>query len=269
MESLPEQDGQGRTSKEALNTMLLLVHMYNFEIVHCGFLYDIIKMLVERFTEPDIEVLLTVLRHAGFQLRKDDPAALRDIVLLVDQKVKKLADAKKADAAVAGGGGSTMTKGRVSFMLDMIHDIKNNRKRSHEDNDLEVGTRMRKWLTNYKNKLKTSVNPQCFRISWAELHQTGNKGRWWVVGAAWTGRPTKGGDVEVEGEENENDALLKLASKQRMNTDVRRSIFPYTIHYTHYTPYTILTACHSGRSSVSSAAPMITSTALRSCCACH
>ncbi|EEB94376.1 hypothetical protein MPER_06822, partial [Moniliophthora perniciosa FA553] len=63
------------------------------------------------------------------------------------------------------------------------------------------------------------------------------KGKWWLVGAAWGGDPLvdrqENGASERAGstraEQNAgamaNNALLKLAKKQGMNTDIRRSIF--------------------------------------------
>lgn len=101
------------------------------------------------------------------------------------------------------------------------------------------------------------------RVTWAELVSTESKGRWWRVGAAWAGRgwpsasssslspsPSavtqgKGGAVvgtaardstsagrsagggDKDGDEDGSEAggLLALAARQRMNTDVRRSVF--------------------------------------------
>ena len=71
------------------------------------------------------------------------------------------------------------------------------------------------------------------RVSLADLRSAETKGKWWLVGAAW------GGDPLVERQQGATDpeatapapdapsenALLKLAKKQGMNTDIRRSIF--------------------------------------------
>jgi nucleolar MIF4G domain-containing protein 1 len=69
------------------------------------------------------------------------------------------------------------------------------------------------------------------RIGLDDLLSAETKGKWWLVGAAWTG------DLLVERQESlkrasttqdddtVENALLKLAKKQGMNTDIRRSIF--------------------------------------------
>jgi nucleolar MIF4G domain-containing protein 1 len=67
------------------------------------------------------------------------------------------------------------------------------------------------------------------RVSLDDLHLAETRGKWWLVGAAWSGDPL------VEAQENskrastrqnsDENALLKLAKRQGMNTDIRRSIF--------------------------------------------
>jgi nucleolar MIF4G domain-containing protein 1 len=46
-------------------------------------IYDLVRSLVEALGERDVELLLLLLRHAGGRLRADDPAALKDIVRMV------------------------------------------------------------------------------------------------------------------------------------------------------------------------------------------
>lgn len=72
------------------------------------------------------------------------------------------------------------------------------------------------------------------RVSLEDLHSAESKGKWWLVGAAWGGNPLVEAhdaiaNTQVNGQtapttDPAND-LLKLARKQGMNTDIRRSIF--------------------------------------------
>ena len=70
------------------------------------------------------------------------------------------------------------------------------------------------------------------RVTLEDLHNAESKGKWWLVGEAWGGDPlvdwqqdtqnqaaTATPDVPTE------NVLLKLAKKQGMNTDIRRSVF--------------------------------------------
>jgi len=69
------------------------------------------------------------------------------------------------------------------------------------------------------------------RVSLNDLHSVESKGKWWLVGAAWGGDPLvdKQQDTPKQTEQKTggmaNNLLLKLAKKQGMNTDIRRSIF--------------------------------------------
>ena len=72
-------------SKQACNQVLILCYLYNFGVVHCSLLYDIIRNMIESFREIDIELLLLILSHCGRTLRSDDPSALKEIVLLVQK----------------------------------------------------------------------------------------------------------------------------------------------------------------------------------------
>ena len=70
------------------------------------------------------------------------------------------------------------------------------------------------------------------RVSLEDLRTAGEKGKWWLVGAAWAGDPlvdhqqetSKHGGADVT-DNSVSTSLQKLARKQGMNTDIRRSIF--------------------------------------------
>ena len=67
------------------------------------------------------------------------------------------------------------------------------------------------------------------RVSLEDLHFAESKGKWWLVGAAWGGDPLVDRQDEIQQSSKNVDTadniLLKLAKKQGMNTDIRRSIF--------------------------------------------
>jgi nucleolar MIF4G domain-containing protein 1 len=81
------------------------------------------------------------------------------------------------------------------------------------------------------------------RISLADIRSADTRGKWWLVGAAWGGDPLAERAQEKQNKQhkapaknsqdddlgmlgaNDVEALVKLARKQGMNTDVRRSVF--------------------------------------------
>jgi nucleolar MIF4G domain-containing protein 1 len=66
-------------------------------------------------------------------------------------------------------------------------------------------------------------------MSLGDLRSADTKGKWWIVGAAWGGDPLVDRQDRPQQEPKPSatseNALLKLAKKQGMNTDIRRSIF--------------------------------------------
>jgi len=53
-------------------------------------LYQILQKLATKFTEKEIELILLILKTVGFQLRKDDPIALKELILNLQQKANNV-----------------------------------------------------------------------------------------------------------------------------------------------------------------------------------
>ena len=226
-------DDDATVSKDASNLMLMLCYMYNFSVAHCTLVYDVIRSLIEHFSEIDIELLLLVLSHCGHALRADDPSALKDIVLLVQQK------------ALTAQKGDRTKSSRVEYMISAISDLKNNKKRKKDQAFSDKTAKLRKLLGRIKSTVAAKgtgrSSDACLRITLQDILNAETNGRWWKVGACWVGNqyPHKGDDydsndeaekatrsrAQADLEANDEEEMLKLASKHRMNTDVRRSIF--------------------------------------------
>ena len=96
---------QDEPGKEASNLIVLISELYNFQVISCILIYDLVRDLLNKpqFLEYNVELLLKVVRSeylhspsrrfaklwedSGLQLRQDDPSALKDIIQLVHSKV--------------------------------------------------------------------------------------------------------------------------------------------------------------------------------------
>lgn len=230
----PLDDAGDGYSKEGPNLALILSFLYNFQVVHCTLMYNIIRDLIKSFREIDVELLLLILRTSGFQLRSDDPSALKDIVLLVQERALKGAtdDSSDKDESGARFAGSA----RISYMIDAITDLKNNKKRKKDEGLLERTAKLRKFVGRMKSAtpLGRASADSCMRITLQDILDIEAKGRWWKVGASFVGNQFHADEMDpVNGQRSskvkpkgaKENKLLKLASKQHMNTDIRRSIF--------------------------------------------
>ncbi|GAU99311.1 hypothetical protein RvY_10335 [Ramazzottius varieornatus] len=207
------------------NIVLLWCHAYNFKIIDASMVLDLLGEFADRFREKDINLTLSILREVGFSLRKDDPVALKELVATIQSKIGE----KRNDEAKEMGS-------RVVFMLDTISAIKNNNMRkipNYDPAELEHLLKVFRALIHKGHVMEAQL-----KVPLTDLRNASEKGRWWVVGAAWN-KPGQGDPVDnrVEadrksrvGQEGSlsakfSEKLLRLATQQRMNTDVRKAIF--------------------------------------------
>ena len=229
------------SNKRACNLVLILCYLYNYNIVHCSLMYDLIRELIENFSEMDVEVLLLILSHCGYQLRSDDPTALKDIVLLVQDRALRAMDDNEDGRSVRLASSS-----RVQYMIGAMTDLKNNKRRKKDE---AVGQKTASYRKTVGRIKSTSANNSfgrssdaSMRIKLQDVKDIETEGRWWKVGAKWrgnqfhdddgaatitsnAGNATNSTSKSQSPSEKEEHALLVLASKYRMNTDLRRSIF--------------------------------------------
>ncbi|CAB9504936.1 Suppressor of glycerol defect protein 1 [Seminavis robusta] len=218
--------------KDASNLILVLCYLYNYGIVHCSFLYSVIRSFIESFREIEVELLLLILSHCGRSLRSDDPTALKEIVLTVQKRALQKGTNKDSGALSS----------RVEYMISAMMDLKNNKKRKADVAHAEKVSKLRKLLGQIKSS-SGSRSADSLRIGLDDILNVSTKGRWWKVGASWVGnqyRFEEGGAADTsrsskeqsssssndDTNNNKEDAkLLKLAAKARMNTDAKRAIF--------------------------------------------
>ncbi|XP_037075390.1 nucleolar MIF4G domain-containing protein 1-like [Pollicipes pollicipes] len=212
-------------SKELDNLVILLAHLYTFRVTDSGVIYDVLKILADRFSAKDVDLILTVLRSVGFTMRKDDPAALKELILQLQARAA-------ADAGTAAADGS-----RIRFLLDIVMALRNNNINKIPQYDPGLGQELNKLL-------KTLVNPNQtiteLNISLEDLLKAEERGKWWVVGSAWSGslkerQQPAAGEEEAAADgarprlpaagQQYSAELLELARRQRMNTDLRRHVF--------------------------------------------
>ena len=157
----------------------------------------------DALNDLETELILRIVSNAGIQMRQDDPRSLREIVLIVNSKPNL----------------DTLNL-RTKFMVEMIIDLKNNKSLKTNTSDaMSMVVRMKKALGQMPRL-------DAFQVSLNELRDVNEKGRWWLVGAAWQGNNIKPNDQQVEQESSMNPStLLGLARSQKMNTSIRQDLF--------------------------------------------
>ncbi|NXF46957.1 NOM1 protein, partial [Oceanites oceanicus] len=207
-----KSDAEG---KECENLLALIAHLYNFHVVHSLLIFDILKKLVSTFTEKEIELILFLLKNVGFSLRKDDALALKELITEAQRKANT-AEKKLQDQT------------RVRFMLETMLALRNNDMRKIPGYDPEPVEKLRKLQRTLVHSSGSGKETQ-LRVSLESLLSADQVGRWWIVGSSWSGAPMIN-DTNSKPQQKlhigkVSSKIMELARKQRMNTDIRRSIF--------------------------------------------
>lgn len=121
---------------------------------------------------------------------------------------------------------------RLKYMLDVVMAIKNNNMNKIPSYDPTLAEHLRKVLRGLlvNGKYVTTLN-----ITLEDLLRADQRGKWWVVGSAWTGNVADiGGRADSSTAKTSaayaeatqfSATILALAKKQRMNTDDRKNVF--------------------------------------------
>uniref|UniRef100_UPI00359013E8 nucleolar MIF4G domain-containing protein 1 n=1 Tax=Myxine glutinosa TaxID=7769 RepID=UPI00359013E8 len=196
------------------NVVAILAQLYNFGVVHSILIVDVLRRLLVSFGERDIEIMLLLLRLVGFVLRRDDPVALKDLIVEAQAKAK---------------GVDCESQARVRFMLENMMALKNNDMRKIPGYDNSTTERIRKLLRSLVRNRNASSD-SLLRVSLDNLLAADTVGRWWIIGSAWSMAPQAGsaattGPRSQQLIEGVSAEMQELARQQRMNTDIRRRIF--------------------------------------------
>lgn len=123
---------------------------------------------------------------------------------------------------------------RHKFMLETIANVKNNKIKNGQtaggQGDKEMVSKMKKFL-NGLSKKRSVRSTEALRVSLDDIRNVETKGKWWLVGSSWkdnlVGTESKFTSMpeDLKKDQSLQEALLKLARKQGMNTDIRRTIF--------------------------------------------
>ncbi|KNC49293.1 Nom1 protein [Thecamonas trahens ATCC 50062] len=171
--------------------MLLLVQLYNFGLWRGA---DV------RSGEAACSGAADPLRA---RLRGDDPVSLKTMISDVDAAVR-----------AAGGAEALGSTSRVTFMLETIHQVRNNRRRLSDE---------RAGLEPYYKALPARTGESGpLRLTASRYLEQGKAGLWWVLGEAMHDDAAKYAKVEVPVVPPE---LAALASEMGMTTEVRKAVF--------------------------------------------
>jgi nucleolar MIF4G domain-containing protein 1 len=130
-------------------------------------------------------------------------------------------------------------------MIETINDLKNNRMKTGGAASAvtsEHTIRMKKILGSLNTRSIKGSEP--LRIGLRDIKDSDKKGKWWLVGASWSGNvvdedknhgiPGSANKIVIPVDDLGTSDLVQLAREHRMNTDIRRAIFVTIMSATDY-----------------------------------
>jgi len=163
------------TTAAGVNVANFLCHLYLFGVTSATALFDLLTLFSTTLTPLHIELLTTILSQAGSHLRKQDPATLKDVVVTLHRTAGQLSDSER--------------EGRVGYLLELLNDVKNNRTRQHAAVD-GMTPLLHALLNVVKRRMGKRVGYDESRrltFGYEDVRRIDERGRWWIVGAAYKG----------------------------------------------------------------------------------
>lgn len=105
----------GDDDKRLENITFCLANLYIIGLIGAQVMFELTKRICssEDFRPKSVELLLIVLKNIGFQLRKDDPSLMRQLILMSHDQCKILKQSSELES-------------RIEFMMEALGAIKNN-----------------------------------------------------------------------------------------------------------------------------------------------
>lgn len=108
------KDSSNFSDKSTDNILYCIVNLYVIGLLSANVIFEVANRLCrDDFTPKSVELLLLLFKSVGFQLRKDSPSAMRQLILSAQTKCEQI----RAD---------TDLDCRVEFMIEALAAIKNN-----------------------------------------------------------------------------------------------------------------------------------------------
>ncbi|KAI0121619.1 hypothetical protein BJ170DRAFT_643542 [Xylariales sp. AK1849] len=214
-----DQASGDQSDAASKHLIFLLAELYNMQVVGSRLVFDYVRLFLDKMSELNTELLLRILQTCGPSLRREDPHSLKDIISRI-----KPNDLENVSV-------------RTGFMIDEMKKLQSNKtKAAARNKDLaEQRTQIRKRI----GTLSGSRESQPLGMGLKEIENADKNGKWWVVGASWSGNREKDQQADAKRADGATDDavdfvddddlgvpdLWQLAKEQGFNTEVRQQIF--------------------------------------------
>jgi len=108
------KDRDTNAGKRIDNILNCLLNFYAIGLISANVIFELAKRICsEDFRPKSVELMLSIVNSVGFQLRKDNPISMRQLIIMAQDRSKLL----KSNSEIST---------RIEFMLEALCAIKNN-----------------------------------------------------------------------------------------------------------------------------------------------
>ena len=160
------RNGTSDDDKRLNNLIFCLVNLYIVGLISANVIFEVTKRIcsAEDFTAKSIELLLIVMKSIGFQLRKDKPSLMRQLIMMAQENCRCL----KSNSEI---------ESRVGFMMEALGAIKNNNVNKIGNYGCDIDKDTIEFTL--KSLLKRSKLPEC--LSDATYGEILNSTNWYLL----------------------------------------------------------------------------------------
>lgn len=200
--------------RSLVNCMNFCSFLYDLQVISSNLICDLIRQSAQRLDEIDVEIILKLFKTCGQQIKRDDADFMKFITSEISRNSLEIPKEQQSS--------------RFKFMIETINDLKDSKRKLASAMTVELEP-VKKMLKNFlSQKLIAKIEP--LRISLDDIRNIETKGKWWLVGSSWhpqntASTTTTTTTTAVEKRNEELAKIEKLAKAQRMNTEIRKSIF--------------------------------------------
>lgn len=200
------------------NLVQIIAQLFLMGSLKSDVVFSLLDYLCENFLEANIAAIAQLLQAAGLVLRSNDPERMKGFIISVH--------ARAAEVGVKN------LSARARVMMDIVVDVKNNRKRELTKQMAQMlDAQILRWLKN------TGISSVALGgISWDKVLEKDKRGFWWLPSVKGPVSHRDGGinlpigateSIALQADQGSTppETLLKLASQMNMNTDTRRAVF--------------------------------------------
>jgi nucleolar MIF4G domain-containing protein 1 len=204
------------------NLFRLLCALYRFNVISENLIYSTANYLLNSLTSSSedsllVELLLILFETIGYKLRHADSLALKQLILLTHTNIKAFSQV------------SSVLDKRIQYLNAAINDIKNNKKKcGNEINELLQP--VHSWLDS--KKLNNAADSR-LQMSWEDIENIPSQGRYWLVGAKYTGKTTPNNKANKKDSEQHNE-ITQLAASSGFSSKLHESVYSIIVHSVDY-----------------------------------